>query len=76
MTTRKKTSRDLQPEDQATTLYNGGGTKATVTITERDDSGAQGRCQSGILVRVRPPLRNGSLMTWYDIEWFQPIKDT
>lgn len=63
------TGRNLQPGDYATTDFNGPGPMTRVRIVERLDRRA---CQSGVLFRVDPPLRNGTLDTWYDADWFQP----
>lgn len=59
--------KELQPGDRATTRYNG--PMATVEITDRRECGG---CQSGVMYRVAPNLRNGTAESWYDAAWFTP----
>lgn len=65
----------LQPGDDAVTDFNGPGPLAKVRITARIDSSTNGRVisQSGIMFQVDPPLKNGTLQTWYDADWFEAM---
>lgn len=64
--------RSLQIGDEALTDYNGPGRLEKVRIIDRDDKRQHGHCQSGIMFRVAPNLRNGSNESWYDADWFEP----
>ncbi len=39
----------------------------TVRITDRKE---ERNCETGIMFRVSPALRGGTLATWYDANWF------
>jgi hypothetical protein len=60
--------RDLQPGDYALTDFNGGTTRVQIVDRRTDARGFQ----TGIAYRVFPPLRHGSLDTWYCSGWFEP----
>ena len=64
--------RKLQVGDKALTDYNGDGL-TIVTIVEREDTRKHGHSQSGILFRVYPFLKHGTLKSWYDADWFEPV---
>lgn len=64
-------SRDMQPGEIASTDFNGRG-HVRVVITERRETRG---CQTGIMFRVKPSLRGGSELTWYDSAWFEPVED-
>jgi len=68
----KKPVVTLQVGDLALTDFNELGKFVQVEITARDDN-PRGACQSGVLFQVKPALRNGTLDSWYDAGWFQPI---
>jgi hypothetical protein len=54
----------------ALTDYNGHGVWSKVRIVERDDQRLHGHSQSGVMLRVDPPLKNGTIASWYDADWF------
>lgn len=71
-----KENRNLKVGDKAVTDFNDEGLisskNSVVTITDRKevDSG----CQSGILYRVHPTLRNCQPDDWIDADWFDPYE--
>ncbi len=69
--------RNLKVSDKAITDFNDGGHSGSrkfsiVTIMDRKtvDRG----CQSGILYRVQPTLRNCQPDDWIDADWFEPYE--
>ncbi len=63
-------SRKLQIGDWAVTNYGKTGQPIKVHIIDR----GYFRCESGVRFRVIPILKNGGENTWYDANWFEPLK--
>lgn len=63
--------RNLQIGDDALTDFNGK-ELTKVKIIDKDCSRKHGHSQSGTMFRVSPPLKHGSISTWYDADWFMP----
>ena len=63
-----KAGRTLQSGDAAVTDYNGKG-MTLVRIVDRLENTAS---QSRICFRVAPALKNGTLESLYDADWFEP----
>lgn len=70
-------SRQLGVGDWAVTDYNTRtdrpGSLVMVQITAVDRERRHGACQSGVLFQVAPSLKHGTLATWYDADWFEPV---
>lgn len=71
-----KSGRNLKIGEKAITDFNDGGLVARkhsiVTITDRKE--VDRGCQSGILYRVQPTLRNCQPDDWIDADWFEPYE--
>ena len=68
--------RALKVGDDAVTEFNMSGPLARVRIAEADYTWRHGHSQSGTMFRVTPPLKNGTLESWYDADWFEPASPT
>jgi hypothetical protein len=70
----RRTARELQPGDAATTDcergYGVDGRLKTVTVTARREDCAS---QSGVMLRVTPTLKNNPPDEWFAAQWFAPV---
>lgn len=66
---RSRQGRALQPGEFAVTDFNGHGAMTRVEIMARRERRGS---QSGIQFLVRPALRNSTLQSWIDADWFEP----
>ncbi len=68
----KDQGKKLKVGDFAMTDFNDRKNMIKVKITERRHRTSS---ESKVLLRVDPAMRGGDLNTWYDSNWFYPIKD-